>query len=458
MATSSMSSLGLGSDGVLSYDVIDQLRKADEAAQITPIDNKLTTNSTKQTDLKTLTTLTATLKSATSTLSDEMSYLKRTTTVSDSAVSVTSSSGVNIQDFTLRVDQLAQKDIYQTKGYASSSTALGLSAGTFKFSINSKEYSVNVTSSTTLDSLKESINEAAGDKVTASILNVGGTDPYKLIIKSDETGSDNAITFTAGTTTTALGLADTANHLQTAKNASFVYNGVTVTRSSNTIEDLIVGATITLNSKHDVDESSTISIKQDTTDMKDGIESLVSSYNELIANLNEALTYDSDTETAGTFQGVSQISSLSSDIRRQLLVINSSGKSLIDYGISLNDNGYLEFDETVFDEKMTSDASDVETFFRGETDEDGNTTNGFFTNFNELLAGYVGDDGILSLYSTSLTSEKTSLTKERESTVARLDDRYETMAARFASYDSIISKLNNQFSALSMMIEQAYSS
>ncbi len=456
MATSSISSLGLGSDGVLSYDVIDQLRAADESAQITPIDKKLTTNSTKQTDLTALTTLTATLKSATSTLSDEMSYLKRTTTVSDNAVSVNASSGVSVQDFTLRVDQLAQKDIYQTKGYASSSTALGLSADTFTFSISGKEYSINVTSSTTLDSLKESINEVAGDKITASILNVGGTDPYKLIIKSDETGSNNAITFTAGATTTALGLADTTNHLQTAKNASFVYNGVTITRSSNTIEDLIVGATITLNSKHDVDESSSIAIKQDTTDIKDGIESLVSSYNELIANLNEALTYDSDTETAGTFQGVSQISALSSDIRRQLLAINSSGKSLIDYGISLNDNGYLEFDETAFDEKMTTDSSEVETFFRGETDEDGNTTNGFFTDFNKLLAGYVDSDGVLSLYSTSLTSEKTSLTKEREATVARLDDRYETMAARFASYDSIISKLNNQFSALSMMIEEAY--
>ena len=37
MATSSISSLGLGSDGVLSYDVIDQFRAADESAQITHI-------------------------------------------------------------------------------------------------------------------------------------------------------------------------------------------------------------------------------------------------------------------------------------------------------------------------------------------------------------------------------------------------------------------------------------
>ncbi len=72
---SSISSLGLGSDGVLSYDIIDKLRAVDEKAQLDPIDAKLTTNQSKQTDLSVLTTLTASLKSETSTLADEMSYL-----------------------------------------------------------------------------------------------------------------------------------------------------------------------------------------------------------------------------------------------------------------------------------------------------------------------------------------------------------------------------------------------
>ena len=124
MANSSLSSLGLGSSGVLSYDVIDKLRAVDEKAQITPIDNKITSNTTKQKDLSALTTLTASLKSATSALSDEMSYLKRTATVSNSAVSVTAASGSGIQDITLHVNQLAQRDIYQTKGFTAESTAI----------------------------------------------------------------------------------------------------------------------------------------------------------------------------------------------------------------------------------------------------------------------------------------------------------------------------------------------
>ena len=118
MATGSLSSLGLGSDGVLSYDTIDKLRAVDETAQLDPIDTKLETNSTKQTDLSTITTLASTLKASTSALSDETSYLQRSTTVSNDAISITADAGTNVQDFTIRVEELAKQDVYQSTSYA----------------------------------------------------------------------------------------------------------------------------------------------------------------------------------------------------------------------------------------------------------------------------------------------------------------------------------------------------
>lgn len=456
---SSISSLGLGSDGALSYDVIDQLRAVDEKAQITPIDTKLESNATKQKDLSILTTMAATLKSSTSSLSDEMSYLKRTSTVSNSAVSVSAASGSGIQDFSLHVTQLAKRDVYQSSGFASESTALGLASGTLTITVNGSDYEIDVDSTTTLTQLKEKINDTAGTKVTASVLNVGGTDPQKLVIKSDETGEENAISFSAtdNAILTSLGLDDVNNHIQTAKNAKFTYNNVAIERSSNTIEDLVVGLSITLNEEQDLTENTTVSITQNTDEIKSALESFVSAYNDLISNLSEATKYDTETKTAGTFQGVSQISALSSEIRRQLLSLDDAGRSLSDYGLALNEGGTLEFDTTVFDEAIRTNADDIESFFRGSTNEDGELSNGFFTDFNELLARYVtGEESILSLYQSSLSGEKTSLSEERKTTLSRLDARYETMATRFASYDSIINKLNNQFSALSQMIEASY--
>ena len=43
MALGKLSSLGIGSN-VLNYDTIDKLRKADEGAQIAPIDKKIEKN------------------------------------------------------------------------------------------------------------------------------------------------------------------------------------------------------------------------------------------------------------------------------------------------------------------------------------------------------------------------------------------------------------------------------
>lgn len=392
MATSSLSSLGLGSDGALSYDTIDKLREVDEAAQLDPIDTKLTTNSTKQTDLSTITSLASTLKSATSALSDDTYYLQRTTTVSNDAVTVTADGGTNVQDFTLRVDTLAKQDIYQSTSFASSTSTFTSASDTLTLSIDGTDYDFAVTSSTTITELADMINDKLDGKVTASILNTGGTNPYRLIIKSDDTGADNAITISSGnaSTLTSLGYDVANNHLQTATDATFTYNGVSVTRSSNTVDDLIVGVTITLNDVQASTESTTVSIKQDWTDVKEQLTTLVTAYNDLMTNLQKATTYDSEAGTAGIFQGVSQLTSLSTSIRKQLLSIDEDNRSLVDYGISLNDSGSLEFDEDAFNTKIKNDPADVQDFFVGSTDYNTTTYTGTALSAGALNVTYGG--------------------------------------------------------------------
>jgi flagellar hook-associated protein 2 len=74
-----------------------------------------------------------------------------------------------------------------------------------------------------------------------------------------------------------------------------------------------------------------------------------------------------------------------------------------------------------------------------------------------MMAGYVNTtDGTLVQYNKSLTTEKTALTKSRATAVSRLDTKYDAMATKFAAYESIISKLNTEFSSLSSMIKQSY--
>lgn len=458
---SSISSLGLGSAGVLSFDIIDKLKAVDQSAMVKPIENKISANATKQSDLSILMTLAATVKSATSTISNENSYLQRNTSVSNSAISVTTQAGSAIQDFTFNVKNLAQSDIYQSKAFTSNSTALGIPEDTLKIELNGTTYAIDITSSMTLDELKTKITDATDGKLNISVLNTGeASTPFRLVIKSKETGASNLINFsqTSGDTLSALGLNNSDNHLQTAKDASFKYNGVTVTRNTNTIDDLIVGVSITLNETQAEDKMTNVSIKQDLKNVKEALTSFISAYNELMNNLDESTKYDTTTKASGTFQNSNQIKSLKSELKAQLLSTDGLGRSLSEYGITLNSAGNIEADDAVLESLLGTKASNVEDFFRGSTNaESGEFKKGFFTNFNDMIFTYVTDKkSILNLFQTSLTAEKNTLTKNKDLAVSRLDSKYEIMATKFTAYDSIINKLNNQFQSLSMMIEASY--
>jgi len=443
---SSLSSLGLGSQGALSYKVIDQLRAADDKIIIAPIDNKIATNKTQTNDLSALTTLTASLKAETSTLSDETSYLSRTATSSNTGVGISVEAGTQIQDFSFNVTTLAKRDIYQSKSFANTTDTFTASNDTININIDGKDYTIAVTSQTKLSDLQSNIYDATNGKVTASLLNVGGTTPYKLILKSTDTGTNNKMTITStggGTAVSDLGIVDDSanttpvSHIQSATDLSATFNNVQITRSSNTISDLITGATITAN---DV-VNSNISIKS----------SFVSKYNDLMNNLVESTKYDSQTKASGTFQGTSEIKNLKSDISKNVFSLDAKGRSLEDYGITLNSAGLLQYDSSVFDSKMQTNSADVENFFRGDT-----TTDGVFKKYNTMLSNYIDTNtGILTRFNTQLSDEKKTLEESKTTATTRLDDKYAIMVKRFAAYDTIISQLNSSFQSLSMQINSS---
>jgi flagellar hook-associated protein 2 len=455
----SLSILGLGSNGALNYDIIEKLRGADNRNQVTPIDKKLTATTTKLADLSILTTMAASFKSATSTLSDEMSYLQRSSSVSGDSVNVSVLAGTLIQDFSVDVISLAQSDIIESKAFSSETATFATSAQTVTINIDGTDYNIEVDASTTITQFKNEIFDKTNGKVSASILNVGGDNPYKLILKSTDTGSNQAITITStGTATDGLGITNnytytatastnthagidetltfnvngvdyditvtsgdgiseintkvaslglgneltssikngalvltsndnsltitgasattfgldsltkttTTNKLQNASNASLLYNGVSISRTSNSFDDLIVGVSITLNETG----KSNIAVKQDTKDITKNLEAFVAKYNELISNLNESTKYDIDTKASGSFQGISEIVTMKSNINRQLLSVDENGRNLTEYGIALNDAGILEFDKSIIDAKLLADSKGVESFFRGVTTPD----------------------------------------------------------------------------------------
>lgn len=411
MAVGSITALGVfgkangGSNSVLTQELIDSLKKVEEKNSVNPITNKMTTNQTKQTDLTAITTLLSSFKTSVSSLTDSSSYMaKKVSNTGSNNATISVKNGVNSGNISIKVNQLATKDSYQSKTFSMSNEPIlsGISSASFNISINGKNYTIEADNSTSLDDIAKQINEKTDGKINAKVLNVGGKDPYRLVFSSSDSGSANKIDFSYAKDDSsstenskkllnALGfyfedsttdgpltiktedkLTDdekkaSGAKLSSAGDAKFDYNGIEITRSTNTIKDLQLGVTINLNKVDKSDEYTNFNITQDTETVTKSIQDMITSYNSLVNNLQVATSYNKETKASGTFQGVSEVINIKTSLNKIINGIDSNGKSLQDFGISLSKDGLLTLDSAKLKDKLENDFDNFQSFFSTAT-------------------------------------------------------------------------------------------
>jgi len=191
-----LSSLGIGS-GVLNYDVIDKLKNADKKVMLKPLEEKLDLIKKKESALSQFITIGATLKTDILDLADGTLFSKVTTNVNGSSIEVKAEDGVKPQEFRINVKELAKNDIFESKGFSSMDSIVNNSGKSVELSIEvgGVNTSFSLKKQASLNDLKDAINNA-NVGVTASIIDTGiGDNPYKLILKANQTGKDNIIKF-----------------------------------------------------------------------------------------------------------------------------------------------------------------------------------------------------------------------------------------------------------------------
>ena len=399
---------------ILTQDVIDGLKKADESVQVKPLTLKIDKNTKKQADITALTTLVSNLKTSYADVANETAMLKRTVSAAGSG-SVTASveAGVAEQTVRLSVSQLAQVDSYQSKGFKSRSEALGVSKDeSLTLSVGNKSVDIKVGASTTLENIINQINDGAGDVLKASIVNTGGENGYKIILQSKESGEKNQIKFSvkgsdktaaegAKNVLKALGFNATetevkddktqaitgynlvintadpnagGKQLQKAQDAKFNFNGIDITRSSNKVDDLIIGVTFNLNNVDEKNSTtgalkeSVITIGKDTDAVVKSLKSMVTAYNDLISNITTATSYDRENDVAGTLNGMSEITGIKRKLQNLFESTNSDGKSLQSFGFSFTEKGVLSVDESKLKDAINKDYEGFKSFFTNSTE------------------------------------------------------------------------------------------
>ncbi|EMX3587266.1 flagellar filament capping protein FliD [Campylobacter upsaliensis] len=420
MALGTLSSLGFAS-GVLTQETIDKLKKAEEAGRVEPYKKKVEENAAKQKDLTEIKTKLLAFQTAVSSLGDATAFAARkvSSSIKDNpAASLSADAGVALQSMKVNVTQLAEKDVYQSKALATDTGVINanLQSDTkLTFFQNGKEYTVTIDKTTTYKDLADKISTASDGNIVAKIINTGEKpDGYRLSLTSKETGEENAISFYPGgkddkgkyqenneakeifkklgwelddqnkpsdvdKDKKGYGIKDQTNHLKKAQNAEFTMDGIKMVRPSNTITDIGVGLTLTLNKTGEVN----FEVQQDTEAVTKAMEDLVNAYNDLVANLNASTDFNSETGMKGTLQGVSEVNSIRSTLISALfdsvpvegVVKDKNGNdmnatvmlSMQDFGLKISESGNLSFIKSDFEKKMKEDISFAEGFFAGIT-------------------------------------------------------------------------------------------
>ena len=440
---------GIGS-GLDIESLVSQL----VAAEASPATTRL---NAKETRLESELSALGTLKSALSTFQESVTKLEDAETFQvftasssdDSLFTASAASGAVAGNYSIEVVQLAEVDKLRSGDFTASSEVVG--TGTLDISLGAESFQLTIDgTNNTLANIRDAINAASDNPgITASLINVdSGT---QLVLTSKEVGATNTISVVAADDDALdgfdLGRLDSASlvSLQSASDAIIKVDTQTVTRDSNSFSDVIDGVTFNL-TKAAPGTTETLTVVADTATIKKDIESFVTNYTVLVGIMKGLSNYDAATGISGALNGDSVVRGIQNELRQTLFAGVSGGalSNLTELGISLDDTGSLEIDDSILDSKLATGLSDVEAFFSAGT--------GLAQSFTTALSGYVDDDGILDGRKDSVQSKLDNIDDDRDILSRRMSSLEARLRAQFTAMDILVAQLNSTSSFLSSQL------
>lgn len=465
-------------NGIGSGLDIDSIVEAIVGAERAPAENRLNRVETDTTEeLSAIGQLSSALNdfiSAVEDLGDEELYQGRSVSIGDrELINATADESAQTGSYQIQVEQIATAHKIATQAVAAGSSQIG--TGTLTLHLGSGSFDVAIDEeNNTLAGIRDAINNDEGNiGVKASIIN--DDTGARLVLTSDETGEENTIVVTAADDdgnsrdTSGLsalvydpndidslgdgGVVHDAKELATPQNAQLYIDGLSVTRSSNAIEDVIDGVNIDLlqaQSDEDFTEGSTINltVSNDEAAISDTLNNFIGVYNSFMSvvdQLTVVVVNDGSTgNLTGALTGDSTVRNLVSTIRSQFSTgVDSNPEELqflVNLGITTDDQGQLTLDNTRLEEALANNFDDIGTLFTGD--------DGLAERMTSALDGYTGVGNILELRQNRLQDTLNDVDDRRE----KLEERISLVEARLYSQyqaaDSLIGSLNNTLSFL----------
>jgi flagellar hook-associated protein 2 len=365
--------------------------------QLTALQAQDTVFSTLGTDLSTLTTSLQSLTDASGALAEKEGSSSDTSILTLTSASTAAVAGSH----TVVVNSLAATSSKYSAPIANASDTL---SGTLTIAVGSGSAQTITIGSTndTLTTLSAAIN-AADVGVTASVITDANGSRLSLVSGTSGASGDITLggTLTDATTSSTVGFSTG----QTGANASLTVDGVAISSPSNTVTGAIPGVTFQLLSQSPATNVQ-VQVTNDNAAVETAVNTLVTSYNAVIKDINTQEGKDS-TGAAEPLFGSTTLSQIQTELQSALYSGTASGgiSSITQLGLSVGTDGTLTLDTSALDATLNSNFAGVTGYLQN--------TGSFGQNLAKILnnLGSLAPNGAIYLAQQQNASEEAALNK-----------------------------------------------
>jgi len=382
------------------------------------------------------------LKSALSSFQGAMDELGTTdsfkiytaTSTDESALEVTANSSASLGTYNVRVERLAANHKMASAEFSDTATFGGTAGDSLTIQVGStttNTITVDLSTAKSMEDIRDLINEDASNPgVTATIIN-GNNGNRKLILTADETGSSSAISLSYGGSIDAstFGM-QTLNDIGgdiSLLDSEISVDGYSITRSTNTLTDVIQGVTLNLESaRPGVDIQ--VTVERDISAVEASVQGFADAYNELRSTIRSLR------------EGQLEADSTLLSIERGLLgILNNPTASgtfshLTEIGVSIQKDGTMSVNSSRLEEALNTDYSAVAELFA-------NADSGYAVRLGSLTGMWLEDGGLIDSRTDGLDSRIEDLEDRQTAMDRRLAQVEARYLKQFSSLDSLMSQL-----------------
>ena len=360
----------------------------------------------------------------------------------------------------IEVVQLARSTTMRSTEYASKTTQLN-NGNSFNitFSKNSGDNAVVSVATATPQGVVDAINGSASG-VKATLVNDTPAEDGWYILLDGELGWNNGFSVSTSAAPDPFQFATGTS----AANSQIVYNGLTIRRSSNSIDDVIPG--VTLNLKSTTSTNASISINEDKSSLRGTIDIFVDTVNSFSSIAKDLTTEGGENEYSGSLSSDKSFVNLVSRQIKNLVDKTSSTpsgglSSLRDLGLSFNLAGDMYVDDKIYNSVISTNYRSAVTMLTADTETQSKydaSNKGLSLDASIELDNLVGSAGSITRQSNSAqdkVDEYTEQLLELEQKLLNLQQKY---IKQFAAMESLVQRskdtqtyLEGQFESMSNM-------